>query len=360
MEAFETYQTPLSRCDSLPEGNPNWGNWHTRLSRYASKEMAHLFSPAVCIGSPKRIRGILKPVPETLLDLEEALAQPRHCGEGARSTHQWWGHRADEGEPGLQLTCNFGNSVDHTPQDLTPEQFEIAAVEEKKRRHDVMAHVHTFGKVAPAAAGIIQCVPSATVQSANWLLPMKLGSHLVLCHRVRHLLLSLRSSYSSHAISPAMRISYSSAKASTSSSGLSRSWSAASPPSPPSTRAYPPWASHTSSQPSSPLSESALPSGSKSSSGIFVTSSVPGMTLDSVASRAPLVHRRASWPCSMETTPRLRSSTGWLRSSPASSMPTPLPRRLTQGRSMLTFWLLSPLLVLPPTRSPLTSVSWRT
>jgi len=38
---------------------------------------------------------------------------------------------------------------------LTPEQFEIAAVEEKKRRHDVMAHVHTFGQVAPAAAGII-------------------------------------------------------------------------------------------------------------------------------------------------------------------------------------------------------------
>ncbi|KAF8894310.1 L-Aspartase-like protein [Mucidula mucida] len=38
---------------------------------------------------------------------------------------------------------------------LTPEQFEIAAQEEKKRRHDVMAHVHTFGIVAPAAAGII-------------------------------------------------------------------------------------------------------------------------------------------------------------------------------------------------------------
>ncbi|KAG6820547.1 hypothetical protein H0H93_015432 [Arthromyces matolae] len=38
---------------------------------------------------------------------------------------------------------------------LTPEQFETAAQEEKKRRHDVMAHVHTFGTVAPAAAGII-------------------------------------------------------------------------------------------------------------------------------------------------------------------------------------------------------------
>ncbi|OZJ02941.1 Adenylosuccinate lyase [Bifiguratus adelaidae] len=33
--------------------------------------------------------------------------------------------------------------------------YELAAAEEKKRRHDVMAHVHTFGIAAPAAAGII-------------------------------------------------------------------------------------------------------------------------------------------------------------------------------------------------------------
>ena len=46
----------------------------------------------------------------------------------------------------------------HRLQHLDEQQFEIAAVEEKKRRHDVMAHVHTFGQVAPAAAGIIQCV----------------------------------------------------------------------------------------------------------------------------------------------------------------------------------------------------------
>ncbi|THG98232.1 hypothetical protein EW026_g3923 [Hermanssonia centrifuga] len=38
---------------------------------------------------------------------------------------------------------------------LDEKQFEIAAIEEKKRRHDVMAHVHTFGQVAPSAAGII-------------------------------------------------------------------------------------------------------------------------------------------------------------------------------------------------------------
>ena len=43
-------------------------------------------------------------------------------------------------------------------QHLDTEQFEVAAAEEKKRRHDVMAHVHTFGTVAPSAAGIIQSV----------------------------------------------------------------------------------------------------------------------------------------------------------------------------------------------------------
>jgi adenylosuccinate lyase len=33
--------------------------------------------------------------------------------------------------------------------------FDRAAVEEKKCRHDVMAHVKTFGVVCPSAAGII-------------------------------------------------------------------------------------------------------------------------------------------------------------------------------------------------------------
>lgn len=39
--------------------------------------------------------------------------------------------------------------------ELDEAQMKVAAEEEKKRRHDVMAHVHTFGTVAPAAAGII-------------------------------------------------------------------------------------------------------------------------------------------------------------------------------------------------------------
>jgi adenylosuccinate lyase len=40
-------------------------------------------------------------------------------------------------------------------QQLDARQMELAAIEEKKRRHDVMAHVHVFGQVAPKAAGVI-------------------------------------------------------------------------------------------------------------------------------------------------------------------------------------------------------------
>jgi adenylosuccinate lyase len=39
--------------------------------------------------------------------------------------------------------------------EMTEQDFKVAAEEEKTRRHDVMAHVHAFGQVAPAAAGII-------------------------------------------------------------------------------------------------------------------------------------------------------------------------------------------------------------
>ena len=38
---------------------------------------------------------------------------------------------------------------------ITDAEFEVAAVEEKRRRHDVMAHVHTYGLAAPKAAGVL-------------------------------------------------------------------------------------------------------------------------------------------------------------------------------------------------------------
>ncbi|KAH9954484.1 adenylosuccinate lyase [Russula dissimulans] len=102
MAKHDTYQTPLS-------------------SRYASKEMAHLFS------AENRFHTWRK------LWLTLAIA---------------------EKQLGLSIS---DAAIDEMKQNLhlDAEQFEIAAAEEKKRRHDVMAHVHTFGKVAPSAAGII-------------------------------------------------------------------------------------------------------------------------------------------------------------------------------------------------------------
>lgn len=40
-------------------------------------------------------------------------------------------------------------------QIIQDDEFKVAAEEEKKRRHDVMAHVFAFGEKAPAARGII-------------------------------------------------------------------------------------------------------------------------------------------------------------------------------------------------------------
>ncbi|RKL28499.1 hypothetical protein BFJ70_g11188 [Fusarium oxysporum] len=39
--------------------------------------------------------------------------------------------------------------------EVTDQDFETARAEELIRRHDVMAHVHAFGAVAPAAASIM-------------------------------------------------------------------------------------------------------------------------------------------------------------------------------------------------------------
>lgn len=45
--------------------------------------------------------------------------------------------------------------IDEMKAHLTDIDYVLAGAEEKKRRHDVMAHVHTFGVAAPLAARII-------------------------------------------------------------------------------------------------------------------------------------------------------------------------------------------------------------
>ncbi|ORX37734.1 adenylosuccinate lyase [Kockovaella imperatae] len=99
---MDSYQTPLS-------------------SRYASKEMSKLFSNATRFGTWRQL---------------------------------WLSLAIAEKELGLAISDKAIEQM-RANLELDEAQMKVAAEEEKKRRHDVMAHVHTFGTVAPEAAGII-------------------------------------------------------------------------------------------------------------------------------------------------------------------------------------------------------------
>ncbi|KAL1612492.1 adenylosuccinase ade13 [Paraconiothyrium brasiliense] len=102
MSPNDTYQDPLN-------------------SRYSSQEMKYLFSPRNRFSTWRNLWIWLAESEKELgLDIsDEAIAQMKQ--------HQI----------------------------IQDEEFKIAAEEEKKRRHDVMAHVFAFGEKAPAARGII-------------------------------------------------------------------------------------------------------------------------------------------------------------------------------------------------------------
>lgn len=77
-----------------------------------------------------------------------------------RSRHSQWRRLwllLAESERELGITTITTEALEQMKQHLevTDQDFEVARAEEKIRRHDVMAHVHAFGAVAPAAAGII-------------------------------------------------------------------------------------------------------------------------------------------------------------------------------------------------------------
>lgn len=88
-------------------------------SRYASDYMLQLFSMDTRI--------------KTWRKLWIALAQAEH-------------------DLGLPITQD---QIDELKAHIDEIDYEFARAKEKEVRHDVMAHVHTYGKVAPSAAGII-------------------------------------------------------------------------------------------------------------------------------------------------------------------------------------------------------------
>ena len=88
-------------------------------SRYASNFMLHLFSPDMRFQTWRR--------------LWVALARAEH-------------------DLGLPITAE---QVAELEAHITDIDYDVAAAREKEVRHDVMAHVYTYGKAAPSAAGII-------------------------------------------------------------------------------------------------------------------------------------------------------------------------------------------------------------
>ncbi|EFY93829.1 adenylosuccinate lyase [Metarhizium acridum CQMa 102] len=83
---------------------------------------------------------------------------------GQRSRHSQWRRlwlllAESERELGIQTITTEALEQMERHLEVTDQDFELARAEEKIRRHDVMAHVHAFGAVAPAAAGIIHYGP---------------------------------------------------------------------------------------------------------------------------------------------------------------------------------------------------------
>lgn len=83
-------------------------------------------------------------------------------------------------EKALGLTIT-DEQISEMENNLKNINFELAASEEKKYRHDVMAHVHTFGACCPKASPIIHLgATSAYVGDNTDLIVMRDGFHILL------------------------------------------------------------------------------------------------------------------------------------------------------------------------------------
>ncbi|MFW5952004.1 MAG: adenylosuccinate lyase [Gemmatimonadota bacterium] len=105
--------------ERLEAGGPETEYHNPLTERYASKTMRRLFSPAFKFGTWRRL----------WLALAEA-----------------------EKESGLEIP---DEAIAQMREHLDDVDLEAAAVHERRLRHDVMAHVHHFGDVAPAARPFI-------------------------------------------------------------------------------------------------------------------------------------------------------------------------------------------------------------
>ena len=128
---------------------PNNDEYQTPLnSRYCSEEMKRLFSP-------------------------------RHRFSTWRQLWLWLAEAQKElGIPNI-TDAALSQMREHT--EIQDEEFPIVAEEEKRRRHDVMAHIYTFGLKCPSAAKIIhQGATSCYVTDNADLIFLKDGLDLLL------------------------------------------------------------------------------------------------------------------------------------------------------------------------------------
>lgn len=102
----------------------------------------------------------------TIFDHYQTSLTGRYCSPemsqlfSQRSRHSTWRKLwlfLAESEKELGIENISDEAIEQMKSHLmvTDDDFEVARIEEKRRRHDVMAHVHAFGEVAPKAAGII-------------------------------------------------------------------------------------------------------------------------------------------------------------------------------------------------------------
>ncbi|WDV47840.1 adenylosuccinate lyase [Clostridiaceae bacterium M8S5] len=114
------------------------------ISRYASKEMSYVFSPDNKF--------------KTWRKLWVALAE-------------------SEKELGLNIDQS---QIDELKNNIDDIDYELAAKKEKEFRHDVMAHVHTYGEKCPSAKGIIHLgATSCFVGDNTDIIQMKQGLIIV-------------------------------------------------------------------------------------------------------------------------------------------------------------------------------------
>jgi adenylosuccinate lyase len=133
MDAFEVYDNPL-------------------VTRYASREMAELWGPQRKFSTWRR--------------LWLALAEAEHE----------LGLTADDGVT-PRITAEQLEALRRHLDDI---DFDRADYHERRRRHDVMAHIHTFEEAAPEAAGIIHLgATSCYVTDNTDLILMREGLGLV-------------------------------------------------------------------------------------------------------------------------------------------------------------------------------------